>query len=248
MTIRSALHTLCAVACFATGCAWEWEPVQWDVSSARAPALARVPAPIEPMEDGNLLQHYAGRPVLDEIEPRTWGLPTQAQRVAVALLIVVAKDRLDDLDLVLTEDAEWGYPDRRRFAAKPIFGDDRGEAFMQALRIAAERLPAKARWKTAPMTNGLIPFVRSGAEPMWISVGTGADALIMRERVIDGVARIDYVGFFVEPPSAPIHVYGRPAIPPLVAPARKAPVGLPLEAEEAGETELDADADSLVRP
>ena len=248
MTRRSALHTLFALACIATGCGWEWEPVQWNVPNARAPKAVRTPAPIEPVEDGNLLQHYAGRPVLDDLEPRTWGLPTQAQRLAVALLIVVAKDRLDDLRLVLTADAEWGYPDRRRFAAKPVFGDDGGEAFMQALRVAAERLPAKSRWKTAPMTNGLIPFVRSGAEPMWISVGTGADALIMRERVVDGVARIDYIGFFVEPPSEPIHVYGRPAIPPLVAPPRRAPKAMPLEADEVVETELDSDADELVRP
>lgn len=234
MTKRLAVHTLLALACIATGCGWEWEPVQWDVPLRRAPKTARAPVPIEPMDDGNLLQHYASRPPLDEIEPRTWELSTQAQRLAVALLIVVAKDRPDDLRLVLTEDAEWGYPDRRRFAAQPVFADDGGEAFLAALRVAAERLPAKARWKTAPVAPGVQPFVRSGAEPMWISVGTGADAIIMRERVVDGVARIDYVGFFVEPPTSPIHVYGRPAIPPLVAPPRRAPQAMPpmLEAED----------------
>lgn len=240
MTTRLALHTSLALACFASGCGWEWEPLQWDVPIQRAPKSARAATPVEPMEDGNILQHYASRPVLDEIEPRTWELPTQAQRLAVALMIVVAKDRVGDLRLVLTEDAEWGYPDRRRFAAQPIFGEDEGEAFLQALHTAAERLPEKARWKTAPVAPGVQPFVRSGAEPMWISVGTGADAIIMRERIVDGVARIDYVGFFVEPPSEPIHVYGRPAIPPLVAPPRRAPQALPPPDLDDGELEPES--------
>ena len=77
------------------------------------------------------------------------------------------------------------------------------------------------------------PFVRSGAEPMWISVGTGVDAIIVRERVVGGVAQIDYVGFFAEPPAEPIHVYGRPAIPPLVAPPRRrSDAPGPVEAED----------------
>jgi hypothetical protein len=197
--------------------------------------------PIEPQEDGDILQHYAQRPVVSELEPRTWELPTQAQRLGVALLIVAAKDRLEDLPLVLADDAQWGYPDRRRFGARPVFADDGGAAFLEALRTAAQRLPAKAKWKSAPTTPGVQPLVRSGAEPMWISVGTGADAIVIRETVVDGHAQIDYVGFFVEPPASPIHVYGRPAIPPLVAPPRKLSDAL----ESDVELEAEADGDAL---
>jgi len=192
-----------------------------------------VPQPIQPQTDGDILQHYAARPDVSELEPRTWELPFQAQRLAIAMLIIAAKDRREDLPLVLTEDARWGYPDRRQFGAVPILGPDGGEAFLAALRSAAQRLPAKSRWKTAPIAPGVQPFVRSGAEPMWISVGTGVDAIIVRERVVGGVAQIDYVGFFAAPPAEPIHVYGRPAIPPLVAPPRRrSDAPEPVEAED----------------
>jgi hypothetical protein len=217
------------------GCSWEWEPIDWDAPPSRAAKAVRVPSPIEPQTDGDILQHYAARPDIRDLEPRTWELPYQAQRLAIAMLIIAAKDRPDQLPLVLTPDARWGYPDRREFGATPVFGADGGEAFIAALRIAAQRLPAKSRWKTAPVAPGVQPFVRSGAEPMWISVGTGSDAIIVRERVVGGMAQIEYVGFFVEPPSEPIQVYGRPAIPPLVAPPRRRSEAHPLEDVEPAE-------------
>jgi hypothetical protein len=224
---------LLLLACALAGCSWEWEPIDWSSPpTTRPPKPVRTPQPVEPRADGDVLQHYVERPDISPLEPRTWELPFQAQRLAIALLIIAAKDRPEDLPLVLADDARWGYPDRRQFGAVPVFGPDGGESFLVALRTAAQRLPAKSRWKTAPVAPGVQPFVRSGAEPMWISVGAGADAIILRERVVGGTAQIDYIGFFVEPPAEPMHVYGRPAIPPLVAPPRRRPEALALEAEE----------------
>jgi len=220
----NALRGLALVACTALGC--DWQPNLPDPPTPAAPPAMRVPDPIAPAgpsESADILQQYAARPALDEREPRSWELPFQSKRVAVALLIVAAKDRLEDLDLVLTPDARWGFPDRRQFGARPVFGPDGGEEFLASLRTALHRVPSTASWKSSPMPPGVQEAVRTGSEPMWISFGEGTDSVLMREVMYDGAARIDYVGFFVEPPEGKIRVVGQRGIPPTMPPPREHP-------------------------
>lgn len=218
----NALRGLALVACTAGGC--EWQPDLHVPSGPAAPPAVRVPEPIEPAgenESADILQQYAARPPIDEREPRTWELPFQSKRLAVGLLIVAAKDRLEDLDLVLTPDARWGLPDRRQFGARVVFGPDGGEEFLQSLRTALHRVPSTAGWKTSPMPPGVQETVRTGSEPMWISFGEGTDTVLIREVMHDGAAKIDYVGFFVEPPEGKIKVVGQRGIPPTMPPSRE---------------------------
>lgn len=213
---------LALVAGTAWGCGCE--PNLPHEPSSTAQLAVRVPDPIAPAgenESADILQLYAKREMFDELEPRTWELPFQSKRLGVALLILAAHDRIEDLDLVLTPDARWGLPDRRQFGARPVFGPDGGEAFLQAFRTALHRVPASASWKSSPMPPGVQETVRTGTEPAWISFGEGIDAVVIREVMRDRSARIDYIGFFVEPPEGSIRVAGRPAIPPTVPPPRR---------------------------
>jgi hypothetical protein len=241
-------RALALVACVAWGC--EWSPNLPHDPTSSVPPPVRIPQPIAAAgenESADILQHYADRPPIHELEPRGWELPFQSKRLAVALLIVAAKDRVEDLDLVLTPDARWGLPDRRQFGARPVFGDDDGEAFLADLRTALHRVPSTAAWKSSPMPPGVQETIRTGAEPMWISFGEGTETVLIREVMYRGTARIDFVGFFVEPPVGRIKVVGQPGIPPTMPPPRKSAEALLDEGSPEGE-EPDPDGPPVPRP
>lgn len=204
----------------------------------------RIPNPIEPApegEAGTLLQEYAARPPIDAYEAQWWELPFQAKRLVIALLITAAKDRIEDLPLVLTPDATWGLPEPSRFGARPIFGPDHGEAFLAALRTAAGRFPAKAKWQSQPMPPGPEMTVRAGAEPYWTYYVAGNDRIYFREVIYQGRARIDYVGLWQELPTERIQVRDQGPSPPLSPPPRRP---RPAEGDDDASASSDEDADA----
>jgi hypothetical protein len=195
----------------------------------------RVAHPIDPGHEGqsrDLLQHYVARDatpesripdgVLLEREAVEWELPFKSKRVVAALLTTVARDRLQDLPIVLHRDATWGLPDSRRPREREVFADDEGEAFLAAFRKAAQRFPEHASYvNPTNFVMGLQENIRSGAEPMWAYYEQGADRILFRFRTISGRAWIDYVGFFTEAPAvAPDFASLGPA-PPMSPPMRK---------------------------
>lgn len=212
------------------------------------PPVARVPAPVPRVEGDasrNLLQAYIDRdpdvvkvravhaegdpthavrvPVTWEDEARTWKLPFQSKRVTAALLVAAAHDRLDSLRFILTPDATWGWPDLRRPGARPVFAGDDGEAFFQAFRKAAQRLPDSASWRSFPVPPGIQMLHATGAEPMWIVQAENEPTLIVMHLVLwRGAARIDYVGFFEDLPDGPPDASAYGPLPPLV-PVRRPP-------------------------
>lgn len=196
----------------------------------------RVPQPIAPADDdtsANLLQEYAARDPIEQREADLWELPFQSKRIVVALLITAGKDRLEDLDMLLTPDAMWGLPETRRFGARPIFAGDSGEGFLRAFRAAAARFPGKAKWQTQPLAAGPQEVVRDGAEPLWSFFGNGNDRIYFRKVMYGGHARIDYVGLFEELPTEPVKVVGHGKPVPLGPQLRHAP-----------DAEPDADTDA----
>ncbi len=178
----------------------------------------RVPDPIPPVppdEATDLLQSYSSRTLPLVRESELWELPFQSKRLAVALMIIAAHDRLDNLPLVLTPDATWGLPDPRRFGERPVFAGDGGAEFLAALRRVGQRLPAKTAWASTPMALGPQEFVRAGAEPLWTYFGA-EDRIYLRMTTYRGRARIDYVGFFDDgPPTEPLRVVDQGPAPPL---------------------------------
>ncbi|MCX4244356.1 hypothetical protein [Paraliomyxa miuraensis] len=205
--------------------------------------VERVPEPVVPAEGDvsrNLLQAYIDRdpdvvgtrvvgdqvrvPVTWEDESRTWRLPFQSKRLTAALLIAAAHDRLDGLGFILTPDARWGWPDRRRVGSRPIFAGDDGEAFFQAFRRAAMRLPHDANWRSYPVPPGIQMLHATGAEPMWTVFAEGQATMIAMHLVIyRGQARVDYVGFFEELPSEYPDMSAYGPMPPVVPPRRPPP-------------------------
>lgn len=186
----------------------------------------RIPEPIAaalPGAPADLLQGYLHRDPIDPREADLWELPFQSKRLAVALLIIAGKDRLEDLDLVLTPDATWGLPEPRRFGARPIFDGDGGEAFLAAFRSAAARFPEKAQWQAPALPIGGQELVRSGAEPMWSFYTHENDRILLRMVVQGGRARIDYVGLFETVPTEPVRVVGHGRSMSLGAQIRRAP-------------------------
>lgn len=159
-------------------------------------------------------------PVTWEEESHTWRLPYQAKRIVAALMIASAHDRLESLRFILTPDAQWGWPDPRRPGARPVFVGDRGEAFFQALRKVAQRLPEKTKWTSQPVPPGVQMLLSTGAEPMWTFYSEGLDTILMRMVIHRGEARIDYVGLFEELPAErpSVSAYGPP--PPMKTPLR----------------------------
>ncbi|MEM6995410.1 MAG: hypothetical protein AAF721_33180 [Myxococcota bacterium] len=190
----------------------------------------RVPNPIAPGTEGeqNLLQLYAARPRVEVSEADTWQLPFQAKRVAVAMLISVAHDRPEDLEFILTPDATWGLPDRRRVGARSVF-EDGGEAFVAALREAAQRFPEAATWTSQPVLPGLQESYRVGAEPMWTYWSQDEEHLVTSMVVIGGTTRIDYVGFWADGPDKDIDTQNWGAPPPFIPPSRTERIALPGE-------------------
>jgi hypothetical protein len=213
------------------------------------PPIVRVPEPVPAVEgetSRNLLQAYIDRdpdvvkvrsvpaegdptrtvqvPVSWEDESHGWRLPFQSKRLSAALLIAAAHDRLDSLRFILTPDATWGWPDPRRPGARPVFAGDDGEAFFQAFRKAAQRLPDNASWRSFPVPPGIQMLHATGAEPMWTAWADDQPTLIVVHLVPwRGEARVDYVGFFEGTPDElpNLSTYGPP--PPLVPPLRPPP-------------------------
>jgi hypothetical protein len=222
--------------------------VPWVEKPEDAPGV-RVPEPVPAVEgetSRNLLQAYIDRdpdvvkvesvpaegeptrtvqvPVTWEDESHGWRLPFQSKRLSAALLIAAAHDRLDSLRFILTPDATWGWPDPRRPGARPVFAADDGEAFFQAFRKAAQRLPDNASWRSFPVPPGIQMLHATGAEPMWTAWADDQPTLIVVHLVLwRGEARVDYVGFFEGSPEElpDVSTYGPP--PPLVPPLRPPP-------------------------
>ena len=164
----------------------------------------RIAHAIDPGTEGqsrDLLQHYIARdfgtpesripdgPALER-EAVTWELPFKSKRIVAALLTTVARDRLQDLPIILHPDATWGLPDPRRLRERSIFAKDDGEAFMAAFRNPTN------------FVMGLQEHIRSGSEPMWAFYEQGFDRILFRFRAIGGRAWIDYVGFTLEAPAS----------------------------------------------
>ncbi len=192
----------------------------------------RIPRPIDPGVDNeskNLLQLYAARPPITAAESETWRLPFQGKRIAVAMLISAALDRPEDFELVFTDTAMWGLPDRRRVGARPVFDGDQGHTFLAALRKAAQRFPETATWTSQPVLPGLQESYRVGAEPMWTYWSQGDEHLVTSMVVVGGVARIDYVGFWEDGPIKGIDTSGWGAPPPFIPKARTERIVLPGE-------------------
>jgi hypothetical protein len=215
---------------------------------SRPPAM-RVPEPVPAAEGDtsrNLLQAYIDRdphvvkvisvpaegdptrsvriPLTWEDESHTWRLPFQSKRLSAALLIAAAHDRLDSLRFILTPDATWGWPDLRRPGARPVFAGDDGEAFFQAFRAAAQRLPDDASWRSFPVPPGIQMLHATGAEPMWTAWAENQPTLIVMHLVLwRGEARIDYLGFFEELPEQLPDTSAYGPLPPLAPPRRPPP-------------------------
>lgn len=215
------------------------------------PPVVRVPEPIPAVEadqSRNLLQAYLDRdpevvkvrsvpaegdptrkvqvPVTWEDESHTWRLPFQSKRLTAALVIAAAHDRLDSLRFILTPDATWGWPDLRRPGERPVFAGDDGEAFFRAFREAAARLPDSAGWRSFPVPPGIQMLHATGAEPMWTVYAERSPSLIVMHLVLwRGEARIDYVGFFEEPPAESPDTSAYGPLPPLVPPRLPPPEG-----------------------
>lgn len=209
--------------------------------------VVRVPAPVGEAEGDasrNLLQSYLPRdpvlatpplyksstvPLTWEQESRIWQLPYQSKRIVAALIIAVAHDRLENLRFLLTPDARWGWPDPRRPASRPVFDGDRGEAFFQALRSAASRLPGAAKWSSVVVPPGIHMLHLTGAEPMWVYYKEGRELILIETVIYQGMVRIAYVGLFEELPAEPPVVtgYGPPLrlVPTLRPPPEASGVG-----------------------
>jgi hypothetical protein len=183
-----------------------------------------------------LVQEYAVRPhrPIEEWEQeirREWILPYKAKRIDVVLLEAVGRRDLDLLRLVLAPHAEWGPPTRHRLGARPIFGDDGGQAFFEAFHAAAMRLPAKASWRSTPVLNGVAITYDTGAEPMWTEWHDNnqppRERIVVRKVVHEGRVVIDYVGLWKDGPPDPLPQFidEPPAVPPIDT--SRAPSGMP---------------------
>jgi hypothetical protein len=242
-TMSVRLQTAVVVAIVTTawmfagsGCVSQQE-AQDDDTPLQRPRV-RVPQPIDPGGPGqslSVLQHYLSRDLDPQIasqhrlpsgrdleaEAGTWTLPFKSKRMVAILMATVARDRLEDLPLVLAPDARWGKPDPRMFNARPIFGDDAGERFLAALRESASRFPHPASYVNATTFElGIQERLRTGAEPMWSYFENDLDRILFRFRVIGGRAWIDYVGLFEEFPTEPVRVADQGPAPPMSPPVR----------------------------
>lgn len=217
-----------------------------DVADSRPRPPTRIREAVQPAPEGvsaSLLEQYAGRMPILQIEADAWELPFQIKRLDIALVTIAAQDRLEDLPLVLTPDATWGLPETRRFGARPIFAGDGGAAFLAAFRTAAARFPASAKWETQPLASGPQDIIRNGAEPLWSFYSNANDRIYFRAVMHSGVARIDYVGFFEEVPTEPIKVIGHGQPAPLAPQLRgmpKRPAPTDVEADPEADPEAEA--------
>jgi hypothetical protein len=196
--------------------------VQDEVAVAPA-APPRIARPVEPAAEGqskDLLQQYVARERVEASEAEKWELPFQGKRLVVALLIAVAKDEPRDLRHVLTPDARFGPVDTRRLGGRLVFTHDGGAEFMARFREAARRFPSTASWQNLIEVPGVQETVRTGAEPVWSYYENGNDRILFRSLVVQGRARIDYVGFSDDVPDVAPVLMG-PERPPLLPPYRR---------------------------
>jgi len=219
------VRTLIGALALLAACELPLDPVE----ASRPRLRTRVPSAIQPVEEGmsaNLLEQYAARQPILQLEADAWELPFQIKRLDIALVTIAAHDRLEDLHMVLTPDATWGLPETRRFGARRIFDGDGGEAFLAAFRAAAARFPGTAKWETQPLASGPQDIIRNGAEPLWSFYSNANDRIYFRAVMHAGVARIDYVGLFEEVPTTPIKVIGHGKPVPLAPMLRRQPQGM----------------------
>ncbi|MEZ4448933.1 MAG: hypothetical protein R3B09_05575 [Nannocystaceae bacterium] len=194
------------VAVLATGCNTPHYHSDWTFEAQAEPMRAQGRALPPRSFEGTqrtLLDEYVDRELVTRDEAGTWGLSANAKRIVVALLIMAARDNYGDLDMVFTDDARWGAPDRREYDALPVFAEDGGAHFFEVLRSVASRFSDKTGFTCPPMTNGSIAVVRSGAEPMWCFYMSEdqLDILAFKLLVQKGQAKIDYVGLYPERPA-----------------------------------------------
>ncbi len=239
---RSALTLVLATTLAATSSGCEGahgdDPSEAPTAAPQAARTARpVPAGTFEGDPVSLLDQYAERDPATAREAATWTLPFKAKRMVVALLIAAARDRLQDLPLILAADATWGLPDRRQLGERPVFAGDGGAAFFDALRASAARLRGVlegqagrgATFNCPPMSPGAQEAVRTGAEPYWCYYisDDNLDLLVFRLQVIAGRGRITYVGLFERRPTGPIAVGRTDPPPPFVPPMLRDPSAAP---------------------
>ncbi len=171
----------------------------------------------------HLLQLYAEHPIASPQQRFTWQLPFQAKRIVVELLTLAARDDASGIDDLLTEDARFGLPDRRELLARPVFDDDHGQTFFDALRDAAVRFDAKAAFSCPPLALASQQLVQSGVEPMWCFYTSGdhLDLIVFKLVLERGHPRIAYVGLFEQRPERPVIVTAAGQPPPLTPPIRR---------------------------
>ncbi|MEZ4380272.1 MAG: hypothetical protein R3A79_02915 [Nannocystaceae bacterium] len=200
------------------------------------PAPAEVPASGRPVPPGSfegvptsLLNEYASREALTQQEASEWELPFKAKRIIVGLLIAAGHDSYDDLDMFFTEDARWGFPDRRELDTFPIFDRDGGARFVEAFRQVASRFGAKATFTCPPMVDATTAFVRSGAETYWCwyMSNDNLDVLAFKLVTEKGHGRIDYVGMYPQRPTGPVPIRSEKddRSPPMSPPVKRRGLG-----------------------
>jgi hypothetical protein len=172
-------------------------------------------------ESTSLLAAHAERDLYPKSEIDGFKLTGNAKTLAVAMLTVGAKDRIEDLPDLLTTDAGWGLPDAREVGRRGIMDDD-GEAFMTSLRDAASRFKKDAPFNCPPIMPAMETYVSTGAEPMWCfySSDDKLDLLVFKLVAVGGHARIGYVGLFGERPARQMRVIGAGAPPPTRPPPK----------------------------
>jgi hypothetical protein len=195
-------------------------PRESPITQAQPPAAQPRPLPPGTAEGvpEHLLQEYADREPATEAEMRTWQLPYQAKRIAVALMILAARDDMTGLRNLFTVDARWGLPDRREYDARPIIGDDGGREFFDIFREVATRFSRKEAFFCPPILPPIAQlYVRNGAEPMWCAYLSrdGLDILAFKFVYEGGSAKIGYIGMLPVRPTEGLRPRRGPAPPPM---------------------------------
>lgn len=192
---------------------------------APAPAQQSAAAPPRALPQGSaegvpehLLHEYASREPASEAEIRTWQLPFQAKRIAVALLTLAAKDDPSGMQSLFTRQARWGAPDRRELDARSVFAGDGGREFFDTFREVASRFGRKETFFCPPIVPpSAQTYVRNGAEPMWCAYLSkdGLDILAFKFTYEGGSAKIDYIGLWPNRPTSPVRMRSGAAQPPM---------------------------------
>jgi hypothetical protein len=158
-----------------------------------------------------------------DIPAETWILPFKSQRIIVTLVTTAARDRPDDLPLLIHPDARWGRPDPRLVGARPIFADDNGAEFLAAFQAALARIPEGTKYQNASqIVGGPARHLTTGSEPMWSYYEVDNDRILFRMRTRDGRPWVEYVGLYEDgPPAEPPNYDDLGPPPAMVAPTRR---------------------------